>query len=163
MAVPVEYARRARVVIIGEAFSVVLVEAGDGGVSICPWDSRSMLGLNIRGKERRFSSTVEAGDGERVPSRVDIEQVRWVDRRTEVLRVSGGIVAGLEPSEANSLEATQTPDTIIRLRNASFVSMGSLPARASAKDSESMLGGVVGDCVYEGTLGVGGEVADGIV
>jgi hypothetical protein len=57
------------------------------------------------------------------------------------------MVAGLEPSEANSLEATQTPETRMRLRRASVVSMGSFSARASAKASESMLIGVIGDCV----------------
>jgi hypothetical protein len=76
MAVPVEFALRARVVIMGEAFTVVLVEAGEGGASVCAWERRSMLGLNMRGIERRFSSTVEAGDGERGQSRADMEQLR---------------------------------------------------------------------------------------
>ena len=45
-----------------------------------------------------------------------------------------------------------------------MVSMGSFSARASAKESESMLRGVVGDWVYEGVaFGVGGEVAEGMV
>lgn len=74
------------------------------------------------------------------------------------------MVARLEPSEANSLEASQTPDTSMRLRRASLVSMGSFSARASAKESESMLRGVVGDWVYEDVaFGVGGEVAEGMV
>lgn len=73
------------------------------------------------------------------------------------------MVATLEPSEANSLEASQTPDTSMRLRRASLVSMGSFSASASAKESESMLGGVEGDWVYEDTFGVGGEVAEGMV
>lgn len=73
------------------------------------------------------------------------------------------MVARLEPSEANSLEASQTPDTSMRLRRASLVSMGSFSARASAKESESMLRGVIGDWVYEDAFGVGGEVAEGMV
>ena len=76
MAVPVEYAIRERVVTTGDALTAVLVEAGEGGASACAWDSPSMLAFNIRGNERRFSSTVEAGDGERGPSSIDMEHAR---------------------------------------------------------------------------------------
>lgn len=163
MAVPVECARRERVVMTGEALTAVFVDAGDGGVvSVLRRGKRSRLGLNIRGNDRRFSSKVEAGDGERGHSSIDMEHVRWLEGRKVALGVKAGIVAWLELSEANSLAATQTPDTSMNFRSASSVSMGSFSVRASANDSESILGAVVGDWVYEGMLGVAVDVADGI-
>lgn len=90
---------------------------------------------------------MEAGDGERGQSRVDMEELRWLDGRKDPLGVRVGMVAWLELSDANSLEATHTPVTKIRLRSASLVSMGSLSARASANESELMLGVVVGEWV----------------
>lgn len=163
MAPPVEFARRGRGLGTGEALVAVLIEDGDGGVSVVTWGRRSTLDLSSRGIERCFSFRVEAGDGEGGLSRVDMEELRWVDGRKLPLGVRAGIVAWLVLSDANSFEATHTPVTSIRLRIDSVVTRGSLSVRSSAKDSELMLGVVEGEWVYEGTLGVADEEAEGIV
>lgn len=152
-AVPVEFARRARVLTTGagEAFTAVLVDAGEGGVSVklvVRRGSLSMLGLNIRGNERRFSSRVEAGDGERGHSNMDMENVRLVAGR----KVAEGVKVGGEDKEglsvANSLDATQTPEAKMNCRSASPVSVGSLSVNVSMKVLTSMLEvSVVGDWV----------------
>jgi hypothetical protein len=152
-AVPVELARRARVLTTGtgEAFTAVLVDAGEGGASVklvVRRGSLSRLGLNIRGIERRFSSRVEAGEGERGQSSIDMEKVRLVAGRkvAEGAKVGGEDSVGV--SVANSLDATQTPEANMNCRSASPVSVGSLSVNVSMKVLTSILEeSVVGDCV----------------
>lgn len=144
IAVPVELARRARVftTVTGEAFTAVLVEAGEAGASVklvVRRGSLSKLGLNIRGIERRFSSSVEAGDGERGQSRIDIENVRLVFGRKVAQGARVGGENKLGPSVVNSLAATQTPEASMNCRSASPVSVGSFSVKVSIKLLASML------------------------
>jgi hypothetical protein len=123
-----------------------------------------MLGLNIRENERRLSSTVEVGDGDRGSSITDMETARLLGGRKVADRAKVGVNGWLKVSDPNSFDATQTPDTRMNCRSASSVSMGSFPLTLSRNELKSMFDGViVGDWQYGGELGVGGEVADGIV
>jgi hypothetical protein len=100
----------------------------------------------MRGIERRFSSRVEAGDGERGQSKMDKENVRLVLGRevAEGVRVGGDAKVGV--SVANSLEATQTPEANMNCRSASSVSVGSLSVKVSMKVLTSILQeSVIGD------------------
>lgn len=60
-------------------------------------------------------------------------------------------------------EATHMPDTTMKRRSASSVSIGRVVLDMSRKEFISMLEGVIaGDGVNDGRLGVGGDVVDGI-
>jgi hypothetical protein len=108
--------------------------------------------------DRRFSSTVDAGDGERAISSCDMETVRWLGGR----KVADEANVGVGCSVKNSLDATQTPDTKMNRFSASSVSMGSFPVGLSMKEVKSMLEGVIGEGLGDERPGVDGAVADGI-
>lgn len=76
---PVELARRDRVLETGEALGVVVVDTGDaaGSVKLMLRGSLSVPFLNSLGNEGRFSLTVDAGDADRGESIRDMETARW--------------------------------------------------------------------------------------
>lgn len=71
-----------------------MVEIGEDGASVklVLRGSLSVLVLvNILGKERRFSSIVDAGDADRGDSRTDIETVRWFGGRKVADEINEGV------------------------------------------------------------------------
>lgn len=149
-AVPVELARDERVLVAGVAGVMGLADVGEAGTSLklARRGSFSILGLNMRGNERRFSSELEAGDGERGQSRADMETVRTLGERKMAFEPRTGVEDWLGGSAVNSRVATQTPEMRIKCRRASSVSMGSFAVRLSMKVSTSICGdSIVGDWV----------------
>lgn len=73
-----------RVFVLGEEVGDVLWIGEDWSVKLVLRGSRSVPFLKSRGKERRFSSTVEAGDADRGESIKDIETVRLFGGREAV-------------------------------------------------------------------------------
>lgn len=147
-AVPVELARDGRVFVSGTAGVMGLADVGEAGISLklARRGSFSILGLNIRGNERRFSSEVEIGDGERGHSRADMETVRTLGERKMAFEPRTGVDDWLGGSAVNSRVATQTPEMRIKCRRASSVTMGSFAVRLSIKVSTSIYeDSVVGD------------------
>jgi len=119
---------------------VVAGVVGEAGTSLklMRRGSLSILGLNMRGNERRFSSAVEGSDDERGESRADMETVRMLEERKVAFEARTGVAEWLGVSDANSRVATHTPEMIIKCRSASSVSIGSFAVRLSIKESASV-------------------------
>lgn len=125
---------------VGVAGVVGLAGVGEAGtcLKLVRRGSLSILGLNMRGNERRFSSEVEVSDDERGQSRADMETVRMLGDGKVAFEARTGVDEWLGVSDANSRVATQTPEMIIKCRSASSVSMGSFAVRLSIKESTSV-------------------------
>lgn len=84
---PVEFARRPRVFSLGEELGDdVLIDTGDEQRCV-KLVLRGILSVPVRsilGKERRFSSTVDAGEADRGDSMNGMETVRWFGGRKVV-------------------------------------------------------------------------------
>ena len=124
----------------GVAGVVGLADVGEPGRSLklVRRGSLSMLGLNMRGNERRFSSELEVSDDERGQSRADMETARMLGEQKVGFEARTGVDEWLGVSDVNSRVATQTPEMIIKCRSASSVSIGSFAVRLSMKESTSV-------------------------
>ena len=158
---PVELARLGLVVETGGAVDAACggkVEM-EGSVKLVQRGILSEAFLNILGIERRFSSIVDEGDAERGESMSDMERLLGGREKAEVTAgVPNGDVEESCSEEKTCWYAIQTPETTIKRRSASSVSIGRVAFAFSRKEFASMLEGVMAI----GVTGVGGDVAEGI-
>jgi hypothetical protein len=122
--------------------------------------------LKILGKVRRFSSIVEAGEGERGGSTKDMLREGAEGRKVaeehngEGPKALASIEWGTQPSE----KVTQIPERTINLRSVSSVLIVSRSLPKSRNEFAVMLEGVASGVLRPegGYPGVGGDMAEGI-